>query len=99
MSVGERKTEYLYGRTVYNFTPYSGVSISANKSSAAFTGEIFGIRTDGGIVGGTVTTPETGSFTVRIPFSNFAVTGAPQIYYSRRNAGGVNIVITRIWFS
>ena len=99
MSVGDRKTEYLYGRTVYNFTPYSGVSISATKSAAAYEGEVFGIRTDNGVYGGTVTTPPTGSFTVRIPFSNFAVTGAPQIYYQRRNAGGVEIVITRIWFS
>lgn len=99
MSVGERKTEYLYGRTVYNFTPYAGVSISANKSGAEFDGESFGIKTDSGVYGGIVTTPKTGSFTVRIPLSNFAVTGKPYIYYQRRNAGGVKIVITRIWFS
>lgn len=99
MSVGERKTEYLYGRTVYNFTPYAGVSISANKSGAEFDGESFGIKTDSGVYGGIVTTPQTGSFTVRIPLSNFAVTGKPYIYYQRRNSGGVNLVITRIWFS
>lgn len=99
MSVGERKTEYLYGRTVYNFTPYAGVSISANKSGAEFDGESFGIKTDSGVYGGIVTTPQTGSFTVRIPLSNFAVTGKPYIYYQRRNYGGVNLVITRIWFS
>lgn len=98
MGIGEKNTQYLYGSTVYNFTPYSGLSIQGVKSGAAFEGESFFIRA-GDVIGGNVTVPASGSFTVRIPFTNFHVTGAPTIYYQRRNAGSTDIVITRIWFS
>lgn len=98
MSVGERGNEYLYGSMVYNFTPYSGMSIQGTKAGAAYDGEQF-IISAGGVTGGSVAVPASGSFVVRIPFNNFFVTGAPTLRYYRRNAGSTDIVITRIWFS
>ena len=56
MSVGERGNEYLYGSMVYNFTPYSGMSIQGTKAGAAYDGEQF-IISAGGVTGGSVAVP------------------------------------------
>ena len=48
-----KRQEYLYGSMVYNFTPYSGMSIQGTKAGAAYDGEQF-IISAGGVTGGSV---------------------------------------------